>query len=93
MRTLSVSISVALGYVAVRLPAHAICSWYKLWTLDGASYEIASVSTGADAVVYPAATTIGLLEVSEKLGKSAAGEIICYVKGTSTTTLHGVFTA
>jgi len=93
MRTISVSISVALGYVAVRLPARASCSWYKLWTLDGASYEIASESDGSDAVVYPAATTIGLLEVHEKLGKLTAGEIICYVKGTSTTTLHGLIVA
>ena len=88
--TINTSIS-ASGFVAVRLPANVRCTAYSLWTEDGAKWEFATESDGSDAIdVTSDGTNVLPIAVSLPFGASAAGTIICYAKGTSTTNLVGI---
>ena len=91
--TISTDISVALGYVPVRLPAMTSCTAFGLWTLDGAPWYYATKVDGADGVLVTNGTTGFQLFINEAYGKLTAGSIVCYAKGTTTTKLTGIVTA
>ncbi len=76
-------------YVAVRLPANCSCRTFSLWTEDSKSYEISSDSTGSDAITVPDGFP---LAIAQGHSKDAAGAILCYAKGTTSTNLVGLIT-
>ncbi len=77
------------SYVAVRLPTNCSCSAFSLWSEDGASYSISSLSDGSDAITVPNGFP---LSVDQSLGKKIPGAIICYARGTTSTNLVGLIT-
>ena len=76
-------------FVPVRLPANCSCRSFSLWTEDKTSYEISNLANGSNAVIVPDGFPLGL---TIGHAKSAAGTIICYAKGTSSTNLVGLVT-
>jgi hypothetical protein len=90
--TISTSISTS-GYVAVRLPANVGCNTFSLWTLDGATWYYATKSDGSDGILVTDGSVGFPLTIAESYSKSAAGTIICYAKGTTSTFLTGIVTA
>lgn len=75
------------GYVAVRLPADYSCEAYFVWTEDESDFYMASESDGSDGVLVPG----GKFGTSTRIFGSAAGTILFYAKGTSSTNLVGAF--
>jgi len=90
--TISTDITAA-GYTPVRLPAMTGCNAFSLWTLDGATWYYATKSDGSDGVLVTDGSTGFPLAISEAYGKSTAGTIVCYAKGTTSTKLTGIITA
>ena len=81
------------GYVAVRLPANYGCKSFSLWTEDGAAYYIAYESDGSDAILVTTDGTNGFpFSMDKSHPGDAAGTILCYAKGTSSTNLVGLIT-
>jgi len=81
------------GYVAVRLPANYGCDSFSLWTEDGTAWYIAYESDGSDAILVTTDGTNGFpFSMDKKHPGDAAGTILCYAKGTSSTNLVGLIT-
>ena len=77
---LEVSISVALGFVAVTLPAATFCKKVIVTARDGASWLISEAGTSYATI--PAAYVLHMDIVGDP------AQILFYAKGTSTTTLE-----
>ena len=85
--TISSPITTA-GYTAVRLPANMSCTSFSVWTEDGSAYYIASQSNGSDGILTPDEP---IYNSDQKHGKSTAGTILFYAKGTTSTNIVGIF--
>jgi len=77
------------GFVAVRLAANCSCVSFSLWTEDGATYEISSESDGSDAINIVDGFPLSMIKPH---AKEAAGAILCYAKGSTSTNLVGLVT-
>jgi len=87
------AITTSATYVAVRLPAGHSCSSFSLWTEDGSSYYFGSLADGSDAVLVTSDWTGGLpFSYAQNLAPDAAGTILGYAKGTTSTNLVGFIT-
>lgn len=84
----------AAGFVAVRLPIGQICKSFSLWTADGAAWIYSHNSDGDTPILVTSDGTKGFpLSLEIMHGRSdALGNILCYAKGTSSTTLVGLIT-
>ena len=76
------------GYVAVTLPAGWSCTSYGITTADGSAYYIAQKADGSDGELFPEGFGYS---IDEKVQGSTTGGILCYVKGTTTTRIVGIF--
>jgi hypothetical protein len=77
---IEVSISVVLGFVAVTIPAGIYSRRVYFNTRDAAAMQISAVSAGT---TYASIASGFWMDIA-----ADPGDIICYVKGTSTTTLE-----
>ena len=78
----------ATGYVAVRLPANEGCDAFVLWPVDGSDYYVASNADGSDGILHPEGMPV---TDPTKHSGHPDGAILCYVKGTTSTTIVGRF--
>ena len=90
--TISQAVTTA-GYVAVRLPVDTGCTSWSISTEDGAAIWISSDSAGADGVKWTSdGSAIIPFGYPQVLPPDAAGTILFYAKGTSSTNVVGLFT-
>jgi len=78
------SISVALGFVAITVPAGVYLKEVILTTRDAAAFQLSNVLAGTTYSTLPASTFLQLKLVAEP------ADVICYIKGTSTTVLEAI---
>jgi hypothetical protein len=81
---LNINISIALGFVAVTIPADVYTKFAYLNTRDAAAFQISHVAAGTTYLTV-AAPNIAAFKISLT---AEPGDIICYVKGTTTTVLE-----
>ena len=77
---IEVSISVALGFVAVTIPTGIYSKRVHFSTRDAAAMQISNISAGT---TYASIASGFWMDIT-----ASPTDIICYVKGTSTTTLE-----
>lgn len=77
---IEVSISVALEFVAVTIPAGVYSKRVYFTTRDAAAFQVSAVAAGT---TYASIASGFWLDIV-----ASPADVICYVKGTSTTTLE-----